>query len=703
MSVTQSHLHVGHVGGADHILAASRADGVEAHGGEDVPGRHLAAVVVAAEAVDVVAVHAVHDFAQPVLRLPRLRGVHIKIRDVVAGLVALDVAAEHALAGDVLGGGEEVVGDVHGEERVELGDELLLAAHEAHEAVDVVGDVEAVVPRVALDEAELGGGEEAVGLFPGAVAVAGAGEADGGVEDVAVAEGSLVVHLGHVGELELLAGAVDAPVLVGIFEGDAGGGAVLVGWEVAQLLVEGGAAVVVAVGRSLHGVEKILGEYPVVRSDAFGDGVGEDADAVVAHHAPVLATVVAPDGEHLVGALGPVLEEAIDHVVGQRGVEEGDEGVEGAVGVPEREDGVVAALADAVVDLLVDAAVGAGAVLIERGVDQTMVERGVGHGALVVGALAVDDGEALRPGLLGRGERLVEGVRFRAVGVVAGAAGTRGREADDDFERVAAVVLELKPGHQLAAAHLGKVVLGVELVPEAAVAVVEELLAAVVLDSFVEGDVEIGVVGAAPAVGDAVALDGVVIYHVALCPEGFAVVVVEAVVEVEDNLLCRPLGEGVAMHAAVGRGGELAADVVVVEGHGIVARACHLGLVAETLAVAAVGVLLGAGVELCLARVGHDEDVAEVAVACAGEVGVAETHDGVVAVLITSAIVIDPRLIHAVDVVGYRVRVGAQLHGAVGVAGAGKGVPHAVSANKYIHQRGAGAIQGGSRRGRCCC
>lgn len=107
---------------------------------------------------------------------------------------------------------------------------------------------------------------------------------------------------------------------------------------------------------------------------------------------------------------------------------------------------------------------------------------------------------------------------------------------------------------------------------------------------------------------------------------------------------------------------------------------------AEALAVAAVGVSFSAWIETGLARVGHDEDVAEVAVARAGEVSVAEADDAAVAVLVAGAVVIDPRLVAAVDVVRYRVRVGAQLHGAVGVAGAGKGVAHAVGADKDVHQ-----------------
>ena len=72
LAIAQTHFHIGQVWRPYYILVAARANGVEAHGGEDVPRRHLAAVVVATQAVDVVLVEAVHDLAQPILCLVRL-------------------------------------------------------------------------------------------------------------------------------------------------------------------------------------------------------------------------------------------------------------------------------------------------------------------------------------------------------------------------------------------------------------------------------------------------------------------------------------------------------------------------------------------------------------------------------------------------------------------------------------------------------
>ena len=71
-AVLERHLHVGHVGSPQDILIRTRTDGIEAHRREDIPGGHLTAVIVAAETADMVAVHLVHDGAQPLLRLPGL-------------------------------------------------------------------------------------------------------------------------------------------------------------------------------------------------------------------------------------------------------------------------------------------------------------------------------------------------------------------------------------------------------------------------------------------------------------------------------------------------------------------------------------------------------------------------------------------------------------------------------------------------------
>ena len=105
----------------------------------------------------------------------------------------------------------------------------------------------------------------------------------------------------------------------------------------------------------------------------------------------------------------------------------------------------------------------------------------------------------------------------------------------------------------------------------------------------------------------------------------------------------------------------------------------------ETLAVTPVGIVRGAGMKLGLATVGHNQNVAEVAVSSAAEMGVAETHDAAVSVLIAGTIVVDTRLVYSIDVVGNGVGVGTELYKAVRIASTREGMAHAVGADKDIH------------------
>ena len=212
-------------------------------------------------------------------------------------------------------------------------------------------------------------------------------------------------------------------------------------------------------------------------------------------------------------------------------------------------------------------------------------------------------------------------------------------------------------------------------------------------------DGEIDVILPCPAVGDAVARQCPRVFHAQGGPQYFAVVVVETVVEIDDELLGLAFWVRVFVDAAVRGGGELHEDVVVAEAHLVVARRGLLGLVAEARAVAAVGVVGGAGVELHLAGEGHQQDVAHIGVAGAAEVGVTETHDGLVAVLVAGAVVIDTRLVAAVDVVGDGVRVGTHLHAPEGVARARESVPHAVGPDHRVNILGIIALRGCGHHG----
>ena len=109
-----------------------------------------------------------------------------------------------------------------------------------------------------------------------------------------------------------------------------------------------------------------------------------------------------------------------------------------------------------------------------------------------------------------------------------------------------------------------------------------------------------------------------------------------------------------------------------------------LCVVAVTRTVSGIGSLGGAGVGLYLSGGRHDEDVAKVRVACAAQVCVAEAHDGLVAVLIAGAVLVDLALVAAIHVVRDGVRLGTELDDAEGCAGSGEGVSHAVRADDGV-------------------
>ena len=120
----------------------------------------------------------------------------------------------------------------------------------------------------------------------------------------------------------------------------------------------------------------------------------------------------------------------------------------------------------------------------------------------------------------------------------------------------------------------------------------------------------------------------------------------------------------------------------------------------ESLAVAAVGLVFCAGIQLQLACLRHDHDVAQVGMPRAAQVRMAEAHNGVVGMLVAGTIVVDLAHVLSVHIVRDGVGVRTQLHNAEGRAGAGEGVAHALGSNHGIHV--AGFIVGGSGVGGPC-
>ena len=214
LAIRQLQLDAGEHRRANLVLAANRVHGIEAHRAEDVPGRHLAAVLVSAETAGLVGVQLVHHLGGILLRLPRLLHLVVEVDDVVARLVAVGVLANHAGAED-----RKLFVRIGGVSKhaVELLGEAFLATDQADEVVDVMLDGPEVLPAVALaDVFGVSFGLEILGEV--ALLVARLHERRGGVEDVAVVLRTLVELLGDVGFAHLFRHASDAIVVVGILQ-----------------------------------------------------------------------------------------------------------------------------------------------------------------------------------------------------------------------------------------------------------------------------------------------------------------------------------------------------------------------------------------------------------------------------------------------------------------------------------------------------
>ena len=104
-------------------------------------------VLIAAESVEVVAVHLAHSLSEQPCRLPGLSHIVVHIDDVVARLIAMGILSDES--GDI---GRCLSSHVAGdeEERVELGDESFFGAEEFHQSMHIVRHEPGILPCVAL-------------------------------------------------------------------------------------------------------------------------------------------------------------------------------------------------------------------------------------------------------------------------------------------------------------------------------------------------------------------------------------------------------------------------------------------------------------------------------------------------------------------------------------------------------------------------
>ena len=149
--------HLVEIRRTEHILSASRTNGIKPHGRKHIPGRGLPVVLVATIPVGLCRVETVHHLPYPVLRLPWLTGVIVEIDHVLDRLVAMSVIAHvHDLHLPYLVDDTPVVTLIeegwHIEHRVEHLHEDICSTHETYQSHRVVEHRPCVVPCVSLSE-----------------------------------------------------------------------------------------------------------------------------------------------------------------------------------------------------------------------------------------------------------------------------------------------------------------------------------------------------------------------------------------------------------------------------------------------------------------------------------------------------------------------------------------------------------------------
>ena len=349
----------------DRVLLLSRRDRIQAERRHHVPRAHLTTVLVAGEAVVTGRVQTVEDTPHHGLRLPRLTGVIVQVRDVVTRFVAMRVLSDEP--GDV--GLLTPRGTRRDrEQRVELRGVTRTPA----QRLDVTGDVlryeEAVLPAVRLGEVEVHLGrverrlESSVDARPH--------EARRRIEQMPPALRALEVAIPNDGLPECLRQPRDAPVVIRVLERLRHALALALARHIAAH------AVVREPTRIGFGARAHRGECRgrIEATDALGPRVGDHRHGVVPDHAIGLVAGEFPDRQP--ATLAILREERLDEVARALGLEDRVQRVRGTERVPQREHGVLRpTLGD--MHLAVATAIAAIHIGVQVRLQHRVVERGV--------------------------------------------------------------------------------------------------------------------------------------------------------------------------------------------------------------------------------------------------------------------------------------------------------------------------------------
>ncbi len=409
LSVAQHHFGITEQGTADIVSRRTRRNRIESQIREDHERRHTATILVSRNTHQVVAEPRLQQLADALLRLPGLTGVIVEIRNMQARFICHRELPH--VSGMVGQPGVELVlatPQRFAECTVEVGNELLVAAHQCDEVGHVVRNVPAIYPTVVL-AVELAGAHASgvavvEGFNPLAVLVFGMEEGGLGVVYVAVVVGALQV-VGCFVRLAQGGGyAREAPLVVRSAEGDGYRLAFLEGVYVGVCLrlscLEGGyvSMFLVEVVYPAGGSARPRGECLLFDASAtgfvggvevelqtFGGGVGYGGYGVVRVHAAGVARDFGEGGHPHVAHLPGHAEVGVDDVFLGLVVDEQAQGVGGAVGVPNPVVGVEGS-AVVVVHLAVEGAEVAAVFADADGAFEDAVEGGVEYLLVLLGA-----------------------------------------------------------------------------------------------------------------------------------------------------------------------------------------------------------------------------------------------------------------------------------------------------------------------------
>ena len=386
-------------------------------------------------------------------------------------------------------------------------------------------------------------------------------------------------HLGHAGVGEGILQSLCHSLISGVE----------VAGDVAILLEQVHATVVLH-GRSLHGLVGCL----FVSHQTLEHVVGEDGHAGVAHHTVGLVAHKMPDRQFALLLVD--MDKGLCHISSLVGMDERHQRHVGTVGVPKRECGIVGELAT--VYLVIGTTVFAIDVGEYRGSGHRVIHGGVEDGAVVgVAGLNLDFAQLGVPSLVGSlGYSVEVPTGHLGLHVEHGVALVDGRETHLDQHGTGGVG-ELEHGDGVIALHH--------------------------LDGSGELGCEIHLLVLGPSCRLAIACYQCWAHlaHAAY----FHRIPSDALQQVELHQRLLGIGECVAMHTHALCSGELYLDIGVVELQAIIAGADGLVAVGEDYRVLRSG------------RYGQQSDVAQVTDAGSAEVGVTETDEYIVAIMIARA------------------------------------------------------------------